>query len=176
MLKTCSKCQKEKPESEFYRTSGRRCKVCQNIACIANVKANPEANRARANKWYHKKPENRQHSIDTTREWQRKNPERDKLTKRRYWLKKLYGISLEQYQEMYDAQEGKCKICSRWFETLHVDHDHSTGKIRSLLCNNHNTGLGLFQEDPALLQEAVSYLESHKQSLISHDPAAQTKP
>src|SRR5450830_834703 len=62
--------------------------------------------------------------------------------------KKLYGISLVQYNEMLDKQEYRCAMCDRqvseFSKALHVDHNHSTGKVRGLLCVNCNSGLGLF--------------------------------
>lgn len=50
-----------------------------------------------------------------------------------------------------------CEICGAT-EKLKIDHDHKTGKIRGVLCNHHNTGLGMFQDNPVFLQEAINYL------------------
>jgi hypothetical protein len=50
---------------------------------------------------------------------------------------------------------------SRRIVPLAVDHDHKTGKIRGLLCRNHNTGLGLFRDDPAIIRQAAAYIERH---------------
>ncbi len=87
-----------------------------------------------------------------------------------------FGITVEKYETMLAAQDGKCKLCDCG-ETamlngkplaLAVDHDHATGQIRSLLCRNHNVGLGLFGDDPALLRRAADYLENYKK-LQSND-------
>jgi hypothetical protein len=53
-----------------------------------------------------------------------------------------------------------CPICQEPFiKTPHVDHDHITGKIRSLLCDSCNKGLGFFKDDPQILRDAADYLE-----------------
>jgi len=83
-------------------------------------------------------------------------------------LKKNYKITLEQYTEMLESQNYVCKICgqseSRKNCSLSVDHCHGSGKIRSLLCSNCNTALGLFQDSPKILQTAVDYLNFHSQA------------
>ena len=96
------------------------------------------------------------------REWRKKNPDYD----RRLSYAKTYGITLEQYDEMFAAQEGRCAICNRpEFEQkrrLAVDHDHETGEVRELLCDACNVSLGGFQDDPAVLMAAQAYLRRHK--------------
>lgn len=72
-----------------------------------------------------------------------------------------YGITIGQKQRYILIQRGKCKICG--IDVLdifkaRVDHDHKTGKIRGILCNNCNSGLGFFQDDPILLAQAIEYL------------------
>jgi hypothetical protein len=77
-------------------------------------------------------------------------------------LKKHYGITLEDYNEMFSAQDGKCAICSggpNGEKRLCVDHCHSTGKVRGLLCDKCNVGLGRFNDDLALLEKAIEYLK-----------------
>ena len=80
-----------------------------------------------------------------------------------YYLKKHYGISQEEFDSMSLAQNHCCKIC-KWpageNRALDVDHCHLTGKIRGLLCNKCNRGLGLFKDNPSLLISAASYLEN----------------
>lgn len=78
-------------------------------------------------------------------------------------LKRLYGITEEQYQEMLDNQDGRCFICQRHhteFKTrLAVDHSHKTGEIRGLLCSHCNHRLVGRHTDPDLLRTIASYLE-----------------
>jgi len=80
---------------------------------------------------------------------------------RHYNLKTLYGIGLEDYNNLYNQQEGKCSICKNWFEELVVDHNHSTGKIRELLCKDCNTGIGHLKENIKILKQAIEYLEKY---------------
>lgn len=65
------------------------------------------------------------------------------------------------YKNRIKAQDGKCAICQRP-DRLVIDHDHKTGLMRGLLCYRHNTALGLFEDDPALLRLAALYLENNK--------------
>src|SRR6266487_667645 len=70
-----------------------------------------------------------------------------------------YKIDLEIFREMVKKREGKCDICGRYEgESLSVDHNHDSGKIRGLLCNNCNRAIGLIGEDPNILSRAVNYL------------------
>jgi len=69
----------------------------------------------------------------------------------------VYGISLEEYHGMEEMQKGRCRICQRSLRLV-VDHNHQTGKVRSLLCLHCNAGLGDFQDNPALLHAAADYL------------------
>lgn len=77
-------------------------------------------------------------------------------------LRRTYGITLEQYNEMYEAQNGLCAICGKSDEIegrrLAVDHDHNTGNVRALLCGICNRGLGSFQDNADLLVKATRYL------------------
>ena len=68
-----------------------------------------------------------------------------------------YGISTEDFEKMLREQAGKCRICKR-DERLHIDHCHSTGGVRGLLCFNCNAALGLLKEDPELFLAARDYL------------------
>jgi len=71
-----------------------------------------------------------------------------------------YGINENQFDQMMINQEGKCYICKgdNGSIALCIDHDHLTGKVRGLLCNKCNRGLGLFSDDLVLLKRAMSYL------------------
>lgn len=78
-------------------------------------------------------------------------------------LKAKYDISWDQYQEMFETQNGVCAICSidKEDETLHVDHCHTTGKVRGLLCGCCNRALGLFKDSPEILSKAEEYVLSN---------------
>lgn len=82
-----------------------------------------------------------------------------------YQMQQKYGISLEEFERRAAAQDGKCLICGRVpngnyaRSRLNVDHDHVTGEIRGLICNQCNLSLGNFNDDPMLLRRAADYLE-----------------
>lgn len=79
------------------------------------------------------------------------------------WVRHLvrsYGITVEDYQRVYDRQEGKCWICQERGRLV-IDHNHADPiGFRALLCSNCNTGLGMFQDQPILLNRAAQYLHT----------------
>ena len=77
---------------------------------------------------------------------------------RHYHLTRRYGIGTSEVQALIERQGGRCAICGREGPE-HVDHDHTTGRIRGVLCFNCNGGLGQFGDDVARLQQAIEYLE-----------------
>lgn len=73
-------------------------------------------------------------------------------------LSKLYGIPLEAVTELQKIKA--CQICGEPFlRTIHIDHDHATGKVRGVLCMRCNTGLGMFGDKITNLQNAAAYLQ-----------------
>ena len=86
-------------------------------------------------------------------------------SRRRVRLLVQYGISEMDYARMLTEQNGGCAICGDDGSAgrggvLHVDHCHQTGRVRGLLCDRCNHGLGNFKDDPALLRRAAYYLEA----------------
>jgi hypothetical protein len=147
LTKVCPCCKQEKHLFDFaIRQSGERigqpvahCKVC-----------NLEKQKAR---------KARDPSIYRRVEWPSK-------------LKNTYGITVDDYYSMLKAQGGGCAICStkvpsqrkRKFadvEMFFVDHCHSTGKVRGLLCSRCNRGLGYFDDNPGRLEMAANYLKEN---------------
>jgi hypothetical protein len=82
---------------------------------------------------------------------------------RKWQLKKRYGISIEEYDALLEAQDGVCAICGGGtngkVDQFCVDHDHESGVVRGLLCNKCNVGLANFKDDNNLLRNAARYLE-----------------
>lgn len=82
-------------------------------------------------------------------------------------MEDVYGITTEQYSELLESQGGGCAICDAPPPTetrkkfLVVDHDHETGKVRGLLCDTCNRGLGLLGDNIVYLCAAVDYLNKH---------------
>lgn len=82
-------------------------------------------------------------------------------------IKQVYGISQERYTDMYAACKGACEACGRagdtcaprhWKYPLAIDHCHSTGAVRGLLCNECNTALGMLHDDEGRIRALLDYL------------------
>lgn len=89
---------------------------------------------------------------------------RDLIPKRRSYLRTRYGITIEEWNEMFEKQGGFCAICGNHYSTnrhgLQVDHNHKTGKVRGLLCHHCNTGIGNLRDDVRILEKAIVYLSA----------------
>lgn len=159
-MKTCSSCNISKELTNFYPKMGR-CKECHKDRCKAWAKAHPEIVAKARSKWRAKPGSSEKENL-AARRWQQEHPEQAALLRKRHQVK-LYGLTLEQFNEMERNQEGKCAICGEVpNRRLDIDHDHVTGKVRELLCSNHNTLIGLCNESVAILQATIDYLNKHK--------------
>lgn len=97
------------------------------------------------------------------KKWKRYSAEnKDKIKAKNF--KDRYGIGIEEYEALKDQQDGKCCICETVGHVLYVDHCHNTGKIRGLLCQKCNTGIGMLQDNINILKQAVRYLEKHEET------------
>ena len=105
---------------------------------------------------------NREKVLEKQRKYNKKNP----LKHKNAVLKNVYGITLVQYNEMFETQEGKCAICQRHqnelTRTLCVDHDHKTNKVRALLCVTCNTDVSVVENR---LEEMTNYLNKYRKDL-----------
>jgi hypothetical protein len=99
-----------------------------------------------------------------------RNPKRARRLAASGHLKRTFGITIDQYNALLETQNGGCAIChnpdpgrstrgNEMRQFFCVDHDHSTGRLRGLLCGNCNTGLGHFRDSPELLAAAIDYLK-----------------
>lgn len=105
-----------------------------------------------------------------TTQWIREDRKRNPGKYKDKDLKKQYGIGLDEYNQMLKEQDGKCKICeneevainpqTKEPRRLAVDHCHSTGKVRGLLCSKCNTAIGALKDSVELLGKAILYLRS----------------
>ncbi len=141
--KTCSKCGLVKPEADFsvdrQKAGGLRsnCRSCGSLTTRT---------------W-------RKENLEVAREADRlrylANPDRSRASRLA-----RYNLTPAAYDGLLEAQEGVCAICraAPVQERLHVDHDHTTGGVRGLLCGECNLGLGKFRDDPTLLLSAAAYL------------------
>ena len=101
------------------------------------------------------------------KEWIKNNPEKAKCSRRNTNLKRLYGITLKDYEKMLQDQQSTCAICKTTDpggagKKFVVDHCHSTDKVRALLCGKCNCAIGLLNEDPLLFDAAKQYLQNYK--------------
>jgi hypothetical protein len=108
---------------------------------------------------------NRERIKKINKEYRDSHPEMYKSAK----LKQIYGIDLTQYNDMFKKQDGLCAIClkpeteedyrTHNIRMLNVDHNHITGKIRGLLCQKCNKGIGCLNDNAQILRNAIKYLE-----------------
>lgn len=122
----------------------------------------------------HTKPEynrlyylaNKERLIEAAKKWQLLNIDKVIAYRRKSKLKIRYNMNSEDYDAWYEKQKGYCAICgfhqSDLKRSLCVDHDHKTGKVRGLLCDDCNKGLGFFDDDPKMINKAIDYLEGNK--------------
>lgn len=85
---------------------------------------------------------------------------------RRYYILRSYGIKESGYIKMLDDQNNCCAICYSKFENSkfrHIDHDHNTGKIRGILCNKCNSGIGCFRDNINYLYNAINYIRKNRE-------------
>lgn len=142
--KACNKCSNTFPISEFYLTKrGYRIPYC--------------------------KPCSRAH----VKKWREKNPEKVKISNKnwlRSHLKAKYGISVDQLNELLAKSNLMCAACGDkkhglGASGLHIDHDHTTGEIRGLLCGPCNRGIGLLKDSADVLRGAARYLENFYEAI-----------
>lgn len=169
--KTCVKCEEVKSIDNFTKDPSRKdglhpyCRKCRAVERRNSRNANPEKLREQSRQSYRKHKEKRavtRQLFLSTENGQRKT--------KSWKMQGRYGITLDDYNDMRNEQRYCCAICGG-HETevpkgnsksneraLHVDHCHTTGIIRGLLCTNCNTMLGKVKDDIAVLQKAIDYL------------------
>lgn len=132
-MKTCFSCKQELSLDSFYL---RKTRVNQSQSECK------ECTRVRRAKWW--------------------KSEAGKLSSQNTKLKRRFGITLQQFNEMLSERNNQCQICgakeSCLGHSLAVDHCHTTGQIRGLLCKACNVGLGNFKDNTKFLQAAIQYL------------------
>lgn len=163
--KYCSGCNTTKQLTEFHIDSSEKdghrhqCKVCRNAKQRKYARENKNIIKARnlAKKESRKAYYQSDKGIESSR---------------KAHLKRAFGITLEQYNIMLQEQNGVCDICkqketSRINNFLSVDHCHTTGIIRGLLCSDCNRGIGLLKDNKENLTNAIKYLENAKYKSLS---------
>ena len=140
--KICTKCKEEKSLTEFFKDKHKKSGLTS--ACkVCRSKA-----------------------YNT---WERNNKQRIKQYSRKSNLKKGYGLTIGDWNNLFDRQQGRCAICERHQSEepmrLHIDHNHRTGQIRNLLCSNCNRMLGCAKESTTILVKAIEYLNKYNESV-----------
>ncbi|QIG70616.1 putative recombination endonuclease VII protein [Rhizobium phage RHph_I1_18] len=147
--------------------SGCGCVACQN----QRVKDHGKAASYRYNKTDKGKATQARHMetdkfLETKRVRNQRRYKEDSAKFRNWDLRSKYGITLDQYNEMFEKQNGCCYICNKHddeqYYRLSVDHNHDTGKVRKLLCSACNKSLGLLKEDVSTLERMINYINEHK--------------
>lgn len=180
-MKRCARCKKLKPKSEFHANKRRKdglslyCRVCasrmsrewyQNNRGRAQEnqrkyhKAHPGRAKENSHKYYKAHPKKMNES---SRKYRKENPEKVRKIDRKCRLKK-YGLTMEDYNRVFEAQGGVCAICGepeRVRSSLSVDHDHYTGELRELVCSHCNIAMGHIDDSPTKARKMADYLEKH---------------
>jgi hypothetical protein len=156
--KTCTRCKESRPITEFHKTKKSKdglnfwCKPCRKVHGIG-YRTSPQG-RERINK-----------NAAEYRKKMRSNPDYKRMLWRK-GVRRLYGLSEEQFNKILEQQDHCCAICSApqtsFARRPHVDHDHKTGFIRGLLCPRCNTALGKLDDDVQILRRAIDYLENSR--------------
>ena len=195
--KVCKRCGEEKSLSEFTTIEGGkrhgrpmwRCIACQDAALeakrltkIAWRKLNGDhANAVSRENWKLRSTEKVEKTKAQAKRW-RQNADPDKV----WWYRvkaKLdqYGLTLDSYHALAEKQNFLCAVCgespkprkkkSAEFDDFVIDHDHTTGELRGLLCNTCNIGIGMLQDSPTVALSAAVYLEHHHSKRKTTAPA-----
>lgn len=158
--KYCPKCKQVKSADEFGKHKKRHdglaanCRICHNLIARELYKKDPSKHAARYKNWLSR---NKDYKKGKSTRWARENRDRNKNSV----LKRIFGITLDEYKDMFAKQNGVCLICGEAPKNrdLSVDHDHKTGKVRALLCNRCNSAVGYVRESIDIAKKLVEYLQ-----------------
>ena len=170
-MKKCRNCKETKETIQFSKCVankdglGSYCKQCNSKVAKEYRKESKVRERikeTRLDRALNVKEYNKDYYLNRTKSLRKSSPRKYLDT----FLKRVYGITVEQYDDMLDKQNDSCAICgvhqSSLKKRLVVDHCHETGKVRKLLCYPCNTTLGLVKEDVDVLDTMIKYLESFR--------------
>ena len=173
MTKECRVCKRTLPLlTGFHKWAvnkdghKNKCKECAIKAVAEYTKKHPGQKKASARKYRETHKDN---AYAAQKEWHKKHPEKKPeyaMNGYKRHLRVKFGITIQDYDDMYIEQGGRCAICgvhqSETQKRLCVDHDHESGNVRGLLCDRCNTSIGKFNDDINLLHNAIKYLEGNK--------------
>lgn len=164
-MKVCVKCGEMKPLADFYKhmgsADGRRtdCKACVLRARRKRYENDGDTLRERVRNYQAENPKKVSATQSAYRASESGKETVRNATRKRY-LEQTYGITTEQYDEMFARQSNRCAVCRGEDPVRYwtVDHDHLTGAVRGILCWHCNVGLGHFRDDISNLVAAADYL------------------
>lgn len=163
--KVCTKCGLDKSADCYYKNNriksglDSRCKACE------KTRHNTELARERSRRHYIKHKDRILESNKSNiklKSYKKEYYKKNKTRLNRGRILNLYDLSEEAYNILLVKQQGVCAICKEFEKenrVLSIDHDHLTGKVRGLLCNSCNRGLGYFRDSLFILRNSIDYLE-----------------
>jgi inorganic triphosphatase YgiF len=175
-MKVCCACRKELDLSKFSKAPKskdrlqHRCKSCFSIYNKARYSEKRDAIKAANAEWQRNNPEKRKRIQDAHKA---RLGSVYKLRARISDLRRNYGLTLADLEQIKETQKGLCAIClnpesnDRKSTRLVVDHNHRTGAVRALLCTPCNTAIGLMRDDATRLVRAAEYLRRHSQEVAA---------
>lgn len=107
------------------------------------------------------KPGTREKKLAHDHKWLAKPGTRERY--RENHLRRKYGLETGEWDERFKAQGSRCAICRGTSPNWHTDHDHFSGKVRGILCQPCNIGLGGFRDSPDSMRAAADYIEAHSE-------------
>jgi Recombination endonuclease VII len=148
-LKThCKRGHEFTPESTYVNAKGHRiCRECARLGQQRYREKYPEKYKESASK----------RSRFASKRWRDKNPDYHK----NLHIKLKYGLTSSSFSEMLKTQNGMCYLCKSKLMNPCVDHDHVSGRVRKILCSQCNSGLGMFHDNPEVLEKAAAYVRKH---------------
>lgn len=149
--KACSKCSQVKPNTLYF--FGKAAHTSTGIAA--------ECRDCLKMRWAKNRQRFRDKRNQQCKEWHESNKDYVYAKRRARHIQETYGLSVDEYYDRWLAQNAQCAICECVVDKPHLDHCHTTGKLRDFLCAACNLGIGKFKDDPALLRAAADYLERH---------------
>jgi len=169
-VKTCTKCKKEYLATLKYFPPNKQHKDKLHSQCReCGRKAQREYRKTEKGRLSHNKNDKKYQQSEKGKATRNKACKKYRESKHgktvcmQRHLNYTFGITIKNYNQLFQQQSGCCAICgihqSKLIRRLCVDHDHDTNKIRGLLCNTCNQGIGYLKSDPKILQNAIKYLE-----------------
>lgn len=147
MVRKCSKCKKEKDIEDFHKRASLKSSWCKDCR----------------HQYYEMHKDT---CLQKAKEWYKQNKKKHSETARKSHLMRKFGMTVDQYNEIFLKQNSKCYIChvnkpggnGYW----HLDHNHITNQVRKILCHNCNMLVGHSKENVAILHKTILYLQEHQ--------------